>query len=101
MFTISRRDRVIIHLFLFWVCICIQLRTFSVGPASSLPNIFPTTGLIGFEMDSPLHVFIVGCAKLCAISFTVAGGFRGGTCTQTNNLATMFLHYAAPFFSAV
>lgn len=49
-----------------------------MGPASSLPNIFPTTGLIGFEMDSPFHVFIVGCAKLCAISFTVAGGFRGG-----------------------
>ena len=29
-------------------------------------------------MDSPFTVFIVGCCKLIAVSFTVAGGLRGG-----------------------
>lgn len=50
----------------------------TMGPASSLPNMFPTAGLIGFEMDTPFKAFIVGICKLIAISFTVAGGLRGG-----------------------
>ena len=50
----------------------------NMGPAKDLPNIWPTTGLLGFEMDSPLNAFIVGATKLVAISFTVAGGLRGG-----------------------
>jgi H+/Cl- antiporter ClcA len=47
-------------------------------PASELPNIWPTTGLTGWEMDTPWKAFVTGMAKLLAISFTVAGGLRGG-----------------------
>jgi hypothetical protein len=50
----------------------------NMGPAKDLPNIWPTTGLLRFEMDSPFHAFLVGVGKLIAISFTVAGGLRGG-----------------------
>jgi len=50
----------------------------TMGPAKDLPIIWPTTGFIGFEMDSPSKVFVMGCAKLVAVSFTVAGGLRGG-----------------------
>jgi H+/Cl- antiporter ClcA len=50
----------------------------TMSPASTLNHIWPTTGLLGFEMDSPFHAFIVGVAKLVAISFTVSGGYRGG-----------------------
>jgi len=50
----------------------------TMGPAKDLPNIWPPTGLIGFEMDGPFKVFLVGCFKLISISFTVAGGLRGG-----------------------
>merc|ERR1712151_381809 len=46
--------------------------------AKFLPNIWPTTGLFGFEMDTPFKAFIVGMSKMVAISFTVAGGLRGG-----------------------
>ena len=47
-------------------------------PASALPNVWPTSGLIGFEMHSAVTACIVGVAKLMSISFTVAGGLRGG-----------------------
>jgi H+/Cl- antiporter ClcA len=47
-------------------------------PAKELPNIWPTEGLIGFEIDGPFSIFIMGCCKLIAVSFTVAGGLRGG-----------------------
>jgi len=50
----------------------------NMGMAKDLPNIWPTTGLTGFEIDSPSHIFLMGCAKLVAVSFTVAGGLRGG-----------------------
>jgi H+/Cl- antiporter ClcA len=50
----------------------------TASPASDLPHVWPTSGLIGFEMDSCLNCVIVGTCKLLAISFTVAGGFRGG-----------------------
>lgn len=52
----------------------------------ALPNVWPTSGLINFEMDSWQNCLIVGFCKLMAISFTVAGGFRGG--------------YIFPFFAA-
>lgn len=56
----------------------------NMGPAKDLPNIWPTTGLLGFEMNSPLNTFIVGASKLVAISFTVSGGLRGGeSCRHT------------------
>uniref|UniRef100_A0A7S1G033 Chloride channel protein n=1 Tax=Corethron hystrix TaxID=216773 RepID=A0A7S1G033_9STRA len=47
-------------------------------PASELPHMFPTWGISGFEMDTPLNAFIVGATKMIAISFTVSGGYRGG-----------------------
>ena len=50
----------------------------NLGMAKDLPNIWPTTGWSGFELSGPGHVFLMGCAKLIAISFTVAGGLRGG-----------------------
>ena len=56
-----------------------------MGPAKDLPNIWPTTGLTGFEMDSPLTVLIMGFSKLIAVSFTVAGGLRGGKCSVLND----------------
>lgn len=48
------------------------------GPAQDLPNVWPTSGLTNFEMNSALTSFVVGMAKLLSISFTVAGGLRGG-----------------------
>uniref|UniRef100_A0A7S4R3D3 Chloride channel protein n=1 Tax=Ditylum brightwellii TaxID=49249 RepID=A0A7S4R3D3_9STRA len=50
----------------------------TMAPASELDHIWPTYGLIGFEMDTAWKCLIVGFAKLVAISFTVAGGYRGG-----------------------
>mmetsp|Transcript_4606 Transcript_4606/g.6758 ORF Transcript_4606/g.6758 Transcript_4606/m.6758 type:complete len:521 (+) Transcript_4606:147-1709(+) len=50
----------------------------TMSPASDLVHVWPTTGLFGFEMETGFHAFIVGVAKLIAISFTVAGGYRGG-----------------------
>lgn len=50
----------------------------TLSPASDLPHVWPTSGLLGFEMDSGLNCVIVGICKLIAISFTVAGGYRGG-----------------------
>jgi H+/Cl- antiporter ClcA len=50
----------------------------TLSQASDLPHVWPSSGLIGFEMDSCTNCLIVGFCKLVAISFTVAGGFRGG-----------------------
>jgi H+/Cl- antiporter ClcA len=50
----------------------------TMAPAKDLPNVWPQTGLSGFEMDSPWHAFVLGMCKMIAISFTVAGGLRGG-----------------------
>lgn len=50
----------------------------TASPASDLPHVWPASGLIGFEMNSCLNCVIVGTCKLLAISFTVAGGYRGG-----------------------
>lgn len=47
-------------------------------PASELPHVWPTSGLFGFESGSASKSLLVGFAKLAAISFTVAGGLRGG-----------------------
>jgi len=51
---------------------------FTLSPMSTLKHVFPTAGLIGFEMDSFATCVIVGLAKLVTISFSVAGGYRGG-----------------------
>ena len=50
----------------------------TLGAAEDLPHVWPTSGLIGFEMDSGFKCFLVGFFKMIAISFTVAGGYRGG-----------------------
>ena len=47
-------------------------------PASDLRNIWPTTGYTHWEMTTPWKSFVTGLAKMAAISFTVAGGLRGG-----------------------
>jgi H+/Cl- antiporter ClcA len=48
------------------------------SPAAELPNVWPTTGYTGLEMKTAWNSLLVGIAKLIAISFTVAGGLRGG-----------------------
>ena len=50
----------------------------NASPATSLAHVFPTKGLISFEMDSCMNAFLVGMFKIIAISFSVAGGYRGG-----------------------
>merc|ERR1739844_690225 len=50
----------------------------TMSPAKDLVHVRPTTGLLGFEMETGFHALIVGVCKLIAISFTVSGGYRGG-----------------------
>lgn len=50
----------------------------TLSKAETLEHIWPTAGLFGFEMDSFGTSLIIGFTKLIAISFTVAGGYRGG-----------------------
>jgi len=50
----------------------------SLSGLRSLPHLWPTHGLTGFEITNAPTAFVVGFAKLLAISFTVAGGYRGG-----------------------
>lgn len=50
----------------------------SLGPASALPHIWPKHGIFNFEISGFFTAALVGIAKLMAISFTVAGGYRGG-----------------------
>jgi H+/Cl- antiporter ClcA len=62
---------------LFWGEFEIQTIA-TLAPADTLEHIWPTSGLFGFEMDSFWTCVLVAVAKLVAISFTVAGGYRGG-----------------------
>lgn len=50
----------------------------TMSPTDTLEHIWPTYGATHFEMDSFWTALIVGLAKIVAISFTVAGGYRGG-----------------------
>lgn len=50
----------------------------TMSPAKDLVHVWPTSGLFGFEMETGFHALIVAVGKLIAISFTVAGGYRGG-----------------------
>lgn len=50
----------------------------SLSPSTALPHIWPKQGIINFEVTGFLSAAIVGIAKMIAISFTVAGGYRGG-----------------------
>lgn len=56
-----------------------EFQTLATGAhASALPHVFPTGGLLGLEMSNFWTAMMVGVFKLIAISFTVAGGYRGG-----------------------
>lgn len=48
------------------------------APAEDLPHVYPQLGLIGLQMNSFGTAMAVGIFKMIAISFTVAGGYRGG-----------------------
>lgn len=50
----------------------------SLEKAEKLEHIWPTAGLTGLEITGFHTALLVGFAKLIAISFTVAGGYRGG-----------------------
>ena len=50
----------------------------TMSPAKDLVHVWPTSGLFHFEMETGFHALIVAICKLIAISFTVAGGYRGG-----------------------
>lgn len=50
----------------------------TMSSSSTLEHIWPTRGLLAFEMDSFGTTLLVGTAKLVAISLSVAGGYRGG-----------------------
>jgi hypothetical protein len=50
----------------------------TMAPASALPHVWPTSGLLSFEINSVGTALVVGVTKLVAISFTVCGGYRGG-----------------------
>jgi H+/Cl- antiporter ClcA len=50
----------------------------TMSPAATLDRIWPTYGATHFEMNSWWTALLVGLAKMVAISFTVAGGYRGG-----------------------
>jgi H+/Cl- antiporter ClcA len=72
----------------------------TMSPASTLDHIWPTYGLIGFEMNSASTAFVVGVTKLIAISFTVAGGYRGGYIFPAMASGVAFghtIHYLFPF----
>jgi H+/Cl- antiporter ClcA len=72
----------------------------TMSPASTLDHIWPTYGLFHFEMTSAFTAFIVGVTKLIAISFTVAGGYRGGYIFPAMAAGAAFgqsIHYAMPF----
>lgn len=72
----------------------------TMAPADTLENIWPTYGATYFEMDSPWKALLVGVAKMVAISFTVAGGYRGGfifPLMATGAALGRVVYYVLPF----
>jgi len=72
----------------------------TMSPSKDLPHVWPTRGLIGFEMDNGFKVLIVGVTKLIAISFSVAGGYRGGYIFPAMTAGAAFgraLYHVCPF----
>lgn len=56
-----------------------EFQTLASGSnASELPHVFPQVGLLHLQMNTFWTAMLVGTAKMIAISFTVAGGYRGG-----------------------
>lgn len=50
----------------------------ALAPTKELEHLWPAGGLTGLEITGFSTALLVGFAKLAAISFTVAGGYRGG-----------------------
>ena len=50
----------------------------TMDSVANLPHVFPLISITGFEMRNFVTALTVGIAKLVTISFSVAGGFRGG-----------------------
>lgn len=50
----------------------------TMASTDTLEHIWPTYGATHFQMDNVWKALLVGVAKIVAISFTVAGGYRGG-----------------------
>ena len=50
----------------------------TLSKADTLFNVWPTSGAFGFEVETGGTALLMGFAKLVAISFIVAGGYRGG-----------------------
>jgi H+/Cl- antiporter ClcA len=72
----------------------------TMSPVASLPRVYPARSLVNFEMNSCITALMVGVAKLIAISFTVAGGYRGGYIFPLFSSAAAFgcaLHFIVPF----
>lgn len=76
----------------------------TLGPANDLHHIWPTNGgvpFLHFELhDNAWSPLLVGIAKLVAISFTVAGGYRGGYIFPAFAAAAAFgrtISYLCPF----
>jgi len=72
----------------------------TMSPTRELGHIWPTSGLIGFEMDNGWKAFIVGITKMIAISFTISGGYRGGYIFPAMASGAAFgraLYYVCPF----
>lgn len=56
-----------------------EFQTLATGAdASELPHVFPKIGLFGMSMETFGEAMAIGVAKMVAISFTVAAGYRGG-----------------------
>lgn len=56
-----------------------EFQTLATGAdANTLPHVFPQLGLLGLQMNTFGTAMAVGICKMIAISFSVAGGYRGG-----------------------
>ena len=67
---------------------------------ASFPHIWPAISITGFEMHNFITALIVGVAKLVTISFSIAGGFRGGVIFPLFASGAAFgraLHALCPF----
>lgn len=72
----------------------------TMSPADTLEHIWPTYGVTHFEMNSFGTALLVGFAKMVAISFTVAGGYRGGFIFPLMATGAAFgrvIYYLLPF----
>jgi H+/Cl- antiporter ClcA len=72
----------------------------TMANTSELTHIWPQQGMLDFQMTGFWSALLVGVAKLIAISFTVAGGFRGGYIFPAFAAGAALgraMHYLVPF----